>query len=335
MEHVRINERRVGPAEPTFIIAEVGSNHDQKFDQAKQLIEVVEEAGADAVKFQLYEADDLYPDDTDAHEMLASTELPHEWLPDLAEHARERGLSFFASPFSRSAVDRLVELQVPAIKWASSETVNLGLLGYAARQSTPLILSTGMSNMADVYEAVELVRSLGNEDLVLLQCTSVYPAEPDSVNLRVMDAFRAMFGCPVGFSDHTLGTEIPVAAVARGASVIEKHVTIDKDLDGPDHHYALEPDELARMVQGIRSTEEALGSSVKKMIDEEKKHARRESLHASKDIQEGEVITSDHFTAKRPAGGIPPRFCEVLSQSRARVNVDQDEHLTWNKIVLE
>jgi len=189
--------------------------------------------------------------------------------------------------------------------------------------------------MADVYEAVELVRSLGNEDLVLLQCTSVYPAEPDLVNLRVMDAFRSAFGCPVGLSDHTLGTEIPVAAVARGASVIEKHITIDKDLDGPDHHYALEPDELARMVRGIRSAEKALGSSVKKMIDEEKKHARRESLHASKDIQEGEAITSNHFAAKRPAGGIPPRFREVLSQSKACVKIDQDEYLTWDKITLK
>lgn len=335
MEEVKVGSKNIGKKEPTFVIAEVGSNHDQKMGQAKQLIDVAHEAGADAVKFQLYEAEDLYPSGTEENEALSSTELPSEWLPKLAEHARDRGLYFLASPFSHSAIDRLVEIQVPALKWASSETVDLSMLGYAASQSVPLIISTGMCNVADVYEAVEVVRSVGNDEVILLQCTSVYPAEPNLVNLRVMDAYRSSFGCPVGLSDHTVGTAVPVAAAARGAAVIEKHITIDRSLDGPDHHYALEPEELEEMVQGIRAAERALGSSVKKMLDEEAENARRASLHAAKKIEEGDSITRDHFVIERPAGGILSRFYEVVTQSEARVEIQKGEELTWDKVSLK
>lgn len=332
MEEVRIGKESVGKQEPAFVIAEVGSNHDQKIGQAKRLIDIADETGADAVKFQLYKAEDLYPSGTEENEALSSTELPPEWVPRLAEHARGRGLYFLASPFSRSAIDRLVRLQVPALKWASSETVDLAMLSYAASRSVPLIISTGMCNAADVYEAVEVARSVGNDELILLQCTSVYPAKPSLINLRVMDAYRSSFGYPVGLSDHTMGTAVPVAAAARGAAVIEKHITVDRSLDGPDHHYALESEEFGEMVQGIRAAERALGSSVKKMLDEEAKQARRSSLHAAQKIEEGDSITKDHFVAERPAGGIPPRFRQVVTHSEARVEIQRGEDLTWDKI---
>ena len=326
---IRIGSRWVGSDEPTYIIAEAGSNHDQKLSQAKRLIDAAAEAGADAVKFQVYTADDLYSTDAPVYAAVKATELPPEWLPELAHYSARCNLQFFASPFSRKAIDALEQVRVPAYKWASSETVKLDLLRYAAAKQKPILLSTGMCDLADLHEAVEVIRAEGNTQIVLLQCTSLYSTPPEQVHLRVMDTLSAAFRLPVGFSDHTLEFYMPVAAVARGACVIEKHLTIDRSLPGPDHSYALEPVEFAQMVQAIRTVERALGSSEKIMLSDEGRYARRESLRAARDIAQGETLSSEMLVAQRPGDGLRPRFLKAIVGQKTRVPLAKGEPVRW------
>ncbi len=313
-------------------MAEAGSNHDGKWEQATQLVEAASEAGADAIKFQVYAAEDLYPPGTPAFDALKSSELPREWIPKLAEFSEGLGLMFLASAFSEEAVDHLAAVDVPAYKWASSETVNLPLLKYAASKHKPIILSTGMCDLADVHEAVEVIRSEGNEEIVLLQCTSVYPTDPQHVHLRAMDTLRSAFHLPVGFSDHTTDIVIPAAAVARGACVVEKTLTTNRALLGPDHAYALEPADFASMVDGIRTTEMALGSPEKTLLPQEAELARRSSIRAARDIEAGEVITRDLVVMEPPAQGIRPRLLAAILGRRARERISEGEAITWDEI---
>jgi N-acetylneuraminate synthase/N,N'-diacetyllegionaminate synthase len=330
---IRIGERLVGEGEPVFIVAEVGSNHNQTLGQARQLIEVAARAGVDAVKFQLFKAENLYPNKDDAmFKIMKSIELPWEWLEELVDYAKSFGLMFLASPFSRDAVDILESLGAPAFKWASSETINLPLLRYAAEKMKPLLVATGMCDLADVTAAVEVIRSAGNQDIVLLQCTSLYPALPDQVNLRVMDTMKDTFHLPVGFSDHTLGFNITAAAVARGACVIEKHITLSRTMEGPDHFYAIEPDELKQMVEVIRNVEKSLGSTEKDMLPEEKKVAKRDSVVAARDIPENAVITREMVTLSRPALGIKPRFLPAILGSRVKTHIEKGQAITWEML---
>ena len=240
---------------------------------------------------------------------------------------------FLASPFDEESIDNLHKVGVPAYKWASSETVNLPLLRYAASKKKPMIISTGMCDLADVYEAVKVVHSTGNQDIILLHCTSLYPAEPRCVNLRAMDTLKNAFQLPVGYSDHTLGFLISAIAAARGACVIEKHFTLSRKLNGPDHSYALEPDELTQMVKAIRETERSLGSAVKEMLLEEKKLARRESLIAKVDIPKGSILTKEMIVIKRPAFGIKAGFLNAVIGRETKREIKKDEAITWDIIV--
>lgn len=329
IDTILVGERRVGVGGCTYVVAEAGSNHNQDLGRAKKLIDVSADAGADAVKFQLYEAEDLYPPEAPGFSAVKETELPEEWLGKLSDHARLRGITFLATPFSERAVDRLVELNVPAFKWASSESTNLHLLRYAASRGKPMLLSTGMCNLADIYEAVEVARSADNQEIILLQCTSVYPAPPSLIHLRAMDTLRAAFHLPVGLSDHSTETAVAVAAVARGACLVEKHITLDRTLEGPDHHYALEPSEFERLVSDIRTAEEALGDPDKRMLDEEAALARRETLKAARNIEEGAVIVEADIVSDRPATGVPPRFRSLAVGSRARRSIPKGEGISW------
>lgn len=330
---IKVGDRWIGEGEPVFIVAEIGSNHDRTLGQARQLIEVAASAGVDAVKFQLFKAEALYPDKDDAmFKIMKSLELPWEWLDELVDYAKSFNLMFLASPFDREAVDILESLGVPAFKWASPETINLPLLRYAAAKNKPMLVATGMCDLADVTTAVEVIQSVGNQDIVLLQCTSLYPAKPSQINLRVMDTMRDTFHLPVGFSDHTLGFNITSAAVARGACVIEKHLTLNRNMEGPDHFYAIEPDELKQMVEVIRDVEKSLGSTVKDMLPEEKKVAKRESIVAAKDIPVNTVITKDLVTLSRPALGIKPRFLPAILGAKAKKHIEKGQAITWEML---
>jgi N-acetylneuraminate synthase/N,N'-diacetyllegionaminate synthase len=331
---VQVGDKWVGEGERTFIVAEVGSNHDQKLAQAKQLIEATAATGADAVKFQFFSADSLYPPGSESNAVVKQFELPPEWLPDLAAYSKACGLIFFASPFFFEAVDALAEVDVAAYKVASSETTNLPLLKRIAAKGRPVLLSTGLCDLSDVHEAIEAIHSEGNTEIVLYQCTSRYPTEPQYSNLRVMDTLRTAFQVPVGLSDHTLGFVVPVAAVARGACSVEKTFTLSNSLPGPDHSYALEPSEFKKMVEAIRTTEEALGSPIKTMLPEEAEvDTRRDCIRAVRDIEAGEVISNELLTVARPAhGGIRPRYISAILGRKARVSISKGEPIAWENI---
>ncbi|MFC1904272.1 pseudaminic acid synthase [Chloroflexota bacterium] len=344
---VKIGERWVGEGEPTFIIAEAGANHDRKLSQAKQLIDVAVEAGANAVKFQVYSAETIYSKKTpqfsylkeldagkSTYDILRENELSREWLKELYEYCQKQGIIFLASPFDKEAIDQLQEVSVPAYKWASFEIVDLPLLKHVASKGKPMLLATGMCNLADIQEAVDTVYSTGNKDVILLHCTSLYPTKPNQVNLRMMDTIQAAFHLPVGLSDHTLGITIPVAAVARGACVVEKHFTLSRKLEGPDHPFALEPEELKQMVSAIREVEEGLGSSVKQMIPDEEEMARlgRRSLIARVDISKGARIAEDMLIIKRPGYGIRPKFLDIVVGREAKRDIEKDDIITWEMV---
>ncbi|AOQ23410.1 N,N'-diacetyllegionaminic acid synthase [Moorella thermoacetica] len=342
MEKVQIGSRTLGHGKPVFIIAEAGSNHDGSLAQARQMIEVAAEAGVDAVKFQLYSAETLYSrqtpvfpgEDERPYEMVRKCELPRAWLPELAQYTRQKSLAFLCTPFDYQAVDELEAIGVNAFKWASSEINDIPLLKYTASKGKPMIISTGMSNLADVQEAVDAVRSVGNNDIILLHCVAVYPTPIEEVNLRAMDTLRNAFHLPVGFSDHTLGLTAAIAAVARGACVIEKHFTLDRQLEGPDHKFALEPEELKALVKAIREVEACLGRPEKRPTpgEEEKVLLSRRSIIAAVNISKGCKIEREMLITKRPGYGIPPKFIDIIVGRQAKVDIPKDTPVQWEMI---
>ena len=329
---VQIGDRWVGEDESTFVIAEIGSNHDGKLEQAKELIDIAAESGADAVKFQLYHTENLYTKKAPLFAVMKANELPKEWVGELVHYTKSKNIYFLASPFDEESIDFLDEGGIPAYKWASSETVNLPLLRYAAKKQKPMLISTGMCDLSDVDAAVEVVYSCGNQDIVLLHCVALYPPKPRQVNLRAMDTLRKAFHLPVGFSDHTMGIAVAITAVARGACVIEKHFTLSRKLKGPDHAYALEPRELKEMVSAIIEAEQSLGSPLKQMLPEEKEIGRRTSIFARVNIPEGTRITKEMVAIQRPGKGIKPRFLDLVIGSKATKPISKGEAITWDMI---
>jgi N-acetylneuraminate synthase len=347
MKRVAIGDRMVGEGDPCFIIAEAGSNHNRDFSQALKLIDVAQEAGADAVKFQTYSAETLYSKKTpkmkylkekelsgeneSVWELLKRIEMPREWHKDLADYCKEKEIIFLSTPFDLNAVDELDEVGVPAFKIASFEITHFPLLKYAACKGKPIILSTGMADLADIEKALEVIYAEGNHEVILLQCAINYPPSYKDINLRAMDTMRRAFQLPVGFSDHTMGVTVDVAAVALGACVIEKHYTLDRTLSGPDHPFALEPDELKQMVKSIRDTEDALGSPIKRhtKAEEEMYRLGRRSLVAACKIPKGTILAEEMIAVKRPGYGISTEMMEVVVGRVARVDIEEDDILSW------
>jgi sialic acid synthase SpsE len=331
---LKIGRRTIGAGTPPFIIAEAGSNHGQSLDTALRLVDAAARTGVDVVKFQLFQADALYPSGGEMHALFKSLELSRDWVPRLKAHAEEQGLLFMASAFDRGSVDVLEQAGVAAHKVASSEATHFALLAHIARAGKPMIVSTGMCDLVDVSEAVTVCEEMGNRSLVLLQCGTVYPLPPDQVHLRAMDLMHETFGCPVGFSDHTLGIHASVAAVARGAAVIEKHFTLDRQSPGPDHFYALEPAELEALVRACRETYSALGSRTKELLPEEKRLGRREGLYAARDLPRGTRLAASDIASKRPATGIRARHRDKVVGATLKEDVRSGEALEWQKLEL-
>lgn len=327
-----INGRTIGVGHSPFVIAEAGSNFNQDLDTGKRLIDAAAKSAADAVKFQLFRADALYPDGGDIHAAFKAVELDPDWVPVLARHAADQGLAFMASAFDLESLGVLEAVGVAAHKVASSETTNLKLVRAMAATGKPLFVSTGMCDLADVDEAVTAIEESGCARVVLLQCGAVYPLPPEDANLRVMDTLATAYGCPVGFSDHTLGVAVSTAAVGRGASAIEKHFTLDRSAEGPDHFYALEPDELDRFVSGIRDAHAALGGAVKRMLTQERSGGRRDGLYAARDIAAGTVLTARDVAVRRPAVGMRGRFLGVVLGSVCARDVAKDAPIDWDAV---
>ena len=327
-----VGSAQIGAAARPYFIAEAGSNFDQDLDTGRRLIDIAGDAGADAVKFQLFRADALYPDGGAIHAAFKAVELNPDWVPKLAEHATARNLTFLASAFDTQSVAVLESINVLAHKIASSETTNLPLLDQIAATGKPLFLSTGMCDLVDVQEAVARCLARGNRQVALLQCGAMYPLPVEHVNLRVMDLFRDVFNAPVGFSDHSLGTHITLAAVARGAQVIEKHFTHSREAKGPDHFYALEPDELKRLIADALDVHAALGTAQKEMLPSEREHGRRDGLYAARDISDGTVLTAEDIEVLRPAIGLRARHLDAATGMRAAHAIVAGTPLTWDDL---
>jgi N,N'-diacetyllegionaminate synthase len=346
--NIEIGGRPVGDGHRCYVIAEAGSNHNRDLDLARRLIDAAVAAGVDAVKFQTFSGKSLYSSkaprfdylgavsDKAPADLLEDIALPREWQTLLASHARDQGIEFLSSPFDRPAVDELDRLDVPAFKVASFELVDLPLLQYMGKYGRPIIMSTGMATMGEIEEALGAARVGGASEFCLLQCASLYPAPPSTMNLRSVRTLKAAFGIPVGLSDHTLGIHVAPAAVALGANLVEKHFTIDHTLPGPDHSFAVEPQDLTTLVRHIRDIEDALGDGIKRgpTIEEaQEMYAKaRRSVVAACAIPAGTRITREMLTVKRPGFGVKPKFIDALVGRTAAMDIDEDEVITWKML---
>ena len=326
----KIENVEVGREARPYVIAEVGSNFDNDFDKALKLIDIASKAGANAVKFQLFRADVLYPQRDGLYDLFKSIELSAEWVPQLEKHARQQELHFMASAFDMLSIKVLEEAKVPGHKIASSETTNLSFVHHVASTGKPIFISTGMCDMIDVEEAVNACCGAGNNQIVLMQCGAMYPLPHELVNLRVIKSFAQRFKCPVGFSDHTLGQVAAMAAVGLGATVFEKHFTLDKSSCGPDHFYALEPEELKAYISSIREAHAALGSQEKQLLPAEREFGRRAGLYMARSMSKGETIAPGDIVIKRPALGLRERYASMVVGATLLCALEKDQPLDWS-----
>lgn len=349
MKPIDIANHKVGPNYPCFIVAEAGVNHNGDMEIAYQLIDAAAEAGVDAIKFQAFVTEELITLDapranyqvlstgesSSQYDMLKSLELTTDQQEELKIYCENLGIVYLCTPYENSSVDMLDNLGVVAFKIASTDTTNIPFLRYIAQKNRPVILSTGMSTLGEVELAVSTLQDNGLEGkIVILQCTSEYPAPMNEINLRAMITMQQAFNCPVGFSDHTPGIGAGPWAVAIGACLVEKHFTLDRNMTGPDHRASLQSDELSQLVQTIRNVEVALGDGVKKLVPSEKSNKRymQKSLVARNFIPKGQRICSDDLTLKRPAIGLVPKLWDQVVGRRAACDIQVDEILKMESI---
>ena len=343
-----INGRDISVRGRAYVIAEISANHQQDFAKAVQLVEAAKAAGADAVKLQTYTADTITIasdrsefsigtgtiwEGRTLHDLYQEAYTPWEWQPKLKTLAEGLGLDCFSSPFDATAVEFLEKMRVPAWKIASFELVDLPLIRLVARTGKPVIISTGMASVAEIAQAVDTARAAGCTQLALLKCTSSYPARFDEMNLRTIPDLVARFAVPVGLSDHSPGSAVPVAAVALGACIIEKHIILSRADGGPDAPFSLEPAEFQRLVEDVRAAEQALGR-VSYEVSETEAASRvfRRSLFAVKDIAAGEEFTAQNVASIRPAHGLPPKVLDQVLGRHAAVAVERGTPLAWPMI---
>lgn len=348
MKNIKIEEKTIGDGEPTFIIAEAGSNHNGKIKLAKRLIDTAAEAKVDAIKFQVFRADEMYPkksgtadylkNEKSVYRIIKEMEMPYEWLPELFSHCNKKGIVFLASTFDEESSDKLDEAGATAFKIASYECTHLPLIEHIAKKRKSIIMSTGLASIEEIHESLRAIYSKGNKDVALMHCVAKYPAPIENTNLRVIDELKSEFKTPVGMSDHSSDPLlVPMTAAALGANLIEKHFTLDKNLPGPDHKFAVEPHELKEMVKGIRKVELALGSSVKKITQAEEelyKFARRR-VHAKKKIKKDEIFTKENIAILRSGKlkpGLDPKFFYELLGKTAGRDIEEGEGITRNLI---
>lgn len=349
IQPVHIGNRLVGPDQPCFIVAEAGVNHNGDMHLAHRLIDAAAEAGAGAVKFQSFITEELvtpeapkagYQVETTGepgsqYKMLKALELSADQQAELKAHCEQTGILYLCTPYEKMSIDMLDRMGVAAFKIASTDTTNIPFLRYVAGKGRPVILSTGMSTLGEVEQAVNTLRAGGLDGkIVILHCTSEYPAPVSDVNLRAILTMQQAFGCPVGFSDHTPGIGASPWAVAVGACVIEKHFTLDRNMVGPDHRASLEPDELVTLVRTVRDVEAALGDGIKRPTPSElpNKPLMQKSLVARRSIRSGETITSDDLTCKRPGFGLAPSWFDRVVGKRAAMDIPKDGVLTLSSV---
>jgi pseudaminic acid synthase len=348
---IRFGTRLIGCGHPAFIVAELSANHRQSFDKAVELVQLAKQSGADAVKLQTYTADTITIrsnrdefvikggtlwDGQTLHDLYEAAHTPWDWQPKLRAVAIEVGLEFFSSAFDSTAVDFLESINVAAHKIASPELVDIPLIRKMARTGKPLLMSTGMASLEEIDEAVAAARQEGATQLCLLKCTSAYPAPPEEANLRTIIDLTQRFGIHVGLSDHTMGLAVPVAAVALGACIIEKHLTDSRSNSGPDSAFSLEPHEFSQMVCAVRSAERALGRAHYGPTQLEINTLKfRRSLFVVADVDKGEIFTNANVRSIRPATGLHPRHLPDILGRAATRDILKGTPLAWDLVAQE
>ena len=346
---MQIVQRKIGLGIPPYIIAEISGNHNQSLDRALKIVEAAAKAGAHAIKLQTYTADtmtlainegEFFISDEQSlwkgsslHELYKLAHTPWEWHAPIMARAHELGMACFSTPFDESAVDFLESLEVPAYKIASFENIHLPLIRKVAATGKPMIISTGMATLAEIDEAVRASREASCRDLILLKCTSTYPATPESSNVLTIPHLRAMFGCEVGLSDHTMGVGASVAAVAHGATVIEKHFTLKRADGGVDSAFSLEPDELRMLVVETERAWQSLGQVTYGPSEAEKKSmVFRRSIYVADDLKAGDVLTRENLRCVRPGMGLPPKYFDLLLGRRVNQDVKKGTPMGWGLV---
>lgn len=347
MKKIKIGDRWIGDGEPCLMVAEISCNHLQKKESALKLIEAAKESNADAVKFQTYTPDTITLnvdnkyfringtlwDGRTLYDLYKEAYTPWDWFPELKDKADEEGLIFFSSPFDESAVDFLEKLDVPAYKIASFEINHIPLLEYVAKKKKPVIFSTGVADISDIELAVETIKKQNNDQIIILKCTSAYPAPLDEMNLITIRDIQKRFGVISGLSDHSLSIVAPIVAVSLGAKIIEKHFILDRKLGGPDAEFSLEPEEFKAMVKTVRESEEALGNVNYELGEKTKKHIfAMRSIFISKDIKKGEKYTRENIRVIRPGYGLHPKFFEEILGKVSKKDAKKGTPLDWSMI---
>lgn len=346
MRIFRIGERKIGDEYPTYMIAEMSGNHGQDFSRAVEILKAAKASGADAIKLQTYTADTLTInsneppfqikagslwDGRNLYELYQEAYTPWDWQPKLKNIADDLGMDFFSTPFDETAVDFLEEMNVPVHKIASFEMIDTELLRKVASTGKPIIMSTGMATPGEIEESVKTLRDAGANDIALLKCTSAYPAPPEEMNLKAIPHLAETYNVVAGLSDHTSGFAVPVAAVALGARIIEKHFTLSRDLPGPDTAFSLEPQEFKAMVEAVRTVEKALGN-VSYGVNEHESKSRifRRSLFIVEDIKAGEAFTRQNVRSIRPGDGLPPKHLEEILSRKASRDIKRGTPVDWS-----
>ena len=344
---IKVGNRKIGKNQPVFIVAEISANHGQNFKRAVTLIKKAKECGVDSVKFQIYTPDIMtldikskyfrlnnpYRKEKYLYQVYEKAYTPWHWFKKLKKICDDEGIVFFASAFDRTAVDLLEEIEVPIHKIASLELIDLPLIEYMAKTKKPLILSTGMATVSEIEEAVNTARSAGTKDIILLKCVSSYPANPEEMNLRTIPHMKELFYCPVGLSDHTLGMGVSIAAVSLGAQVIEKHLTLSRDIKTPDSFFSVEPQELKELVENVRIAEKSLGKVHYGVTNEEKRtELFRRSLFVVQDIKAGEIFIEENIRSIRPGYGLPTKYLRDVLGRRAVKDIKRGTPMAWNLV---
>lgn len=344
-KRIKIGSRYVGEGEKTFIVAEVSANHLQDFERAKAIIRAAKDAGADAVKLQTYTADTITLDcdndyfqitqgtiwdGTTLHKLYQEAYTPWEWQPELMKYANELGMECFSSPFDHTAVDFMEQMDMPAYKIASFEINDIPLIRKIARLGKPMIFATGIAYLEDMERALRVCKEEGNEQVIMLKCTSAYPSPYESMNLKVIPHMAQIFDCITGLSDHSMGTAVAVASVALGAKMVEKHLTLSRADGGPDAAFSMEPEEFKKMVEEIRIVEKAVGK-VTYELTEQQVRSREDgrSLFVVKDIKAGEELTPENIRSVRPAFGMHTMYYEEVLGRKAKVDIAKGTPLGW------
>ncbi|MFW5697661.1 MAG: pseudaminic acid synthase [Fimbriimonadaceae bacterium] len=348
MTPLNVDGRKIGPGEPVYIIAEISANHNGSLEEALKIVDAAAEAGVDAVKLQTYTPDTMTLDSDkpyfqigqgtiwegkNLYQLYQEAYTPWEWQPKILEHAQRAGLQCFSTPFDESSVEFLEDMGVHAYKIASFELTDIPLLKRVAETGKPMIVSTGMGNLAEIEEAVRTIREAGGEQLALLKCTSAYPAPPEAMNLRTMVNLAETFGVAVGLSDHTLGNAGAIASVALGACIIEKHITLDRGVPGPDSAFSLEPHEFKALVRDVREASAALGKVNYEPTEKERASATfRRSLFVAENVEAGDTISEENCRVIRPSHGLHPRFYPDVLGKKFAEKAEKGTPLDWSLV---